>query len=937
MGGRLREDRRIPDRCQSLGLVLVLLLLACPPLAHAGQTDPVDMSPWTQVACQAHDQALTADQWPQALATLPWQPIGADAFNRGFTRDVCWFQLTLPAGIGDRSTPLFLVLDYALIEQLTLLAIRDGAEVERWQAGTAIAWQDWPVPHFYPTIALPTDNQNLTLVWRAQSPHAMQMTPQLFGQTALDNEREWQTLVHSLFFGGMLVMVIYNLFLYFSIQERSYLLYVFWAISIGLFQFVYHGFAQRFLFPTLPLVSTEMMNVLLCFIVLFPGWFTREFLSLPARDPLASKVLTAFIWIGVGLLALLPFVDRYYLIPVSAFAIVAEVTVLMFVSLRRIHAGDADAPFFTLAWVFFIAGATALGLNKFGVLARTPLTENLTQVGTFLEVVLLSLALAERINRLKEAHAQSLRSQVRAEMEAFKATAQSQAKSDFLAIMSHEIRTPMNGVVAMADLLQQTDLNSRQRQYVDTIAHSGESLLTVINDILDYSRIEAGRMELESVPVCIDDLVDDCLSLFAVASARKNLPLLCFIDSRVPATVHSDPVRLKQIITNLLSNAFKFTEQGEISLRISLRENASDDTHCTLLFEVIDSGIGLDESHQQKLFEAFTQADHSTTRRYGGSGLGLTICRRLTRLMDGDIGVHSSPGQGATFWFTIRAGRHASDDRPSPLGGQTLLVLDEHTSRALSIAQMGQRWGIRATQLRDISELLKTLASIGADQRPLAIIASDALARQLFAGDSHREYLADIPVLLMLPMGQISEVPAQVRGSLELPLRFGQLRQQLMDLSGHIPQAPAQAADDVTGLALERVLVVEDNPVNQVVIKTILESVGLEATLVENGRQAVNAVMRAPWELIFMDCEMPVMDGYQATRQIRALETPDGPRPWIIGLSAHAVDSYIAEARAAGMDDYLSKPITRQQVLAALETAIDALDNDHLSPEATSQ
>ena len=356
--------------------------------------------------------------------------------------------------------------------------------------------------------------------------------------------------------------------------------------------------------------------------------------------------------IGVALLLAAPFVSRELLIPVAVLAILAMDFGILLVGLLRTQAGDPDARVFTLAWLCFLIGAAAMSLNKYGVVPRNSFTENLLQVGVFLEVVLLSLALARRINRLKEAHALSVRDKAVAEMDAFKAGARNQAKSEFLATMSHEIRTPMNGIIGMTDLLRRTTLSGQQAQYVDTIYQSTQSLVTVINDILDYSRIESGKLELEYQEVDVEHLVDDCVRLFSLRASETRVPLYTFIDSRVPQRIHTDPSRVKQVLTNLLSNAYKFTDQGQVALHLSVRQPPDNQGQCVMMLEVVDTGIGLDEAQQQNLFQVFSQGARGNRHKSQGAGLGLTICKRLTELLGGEIGVSSSLGRGATFWIT---------------------------------------------------------------------------------------------------------------------------------------------------------------------------------------------------------------------------------------------------------------------------------------------
>ena len=582
---------------------------------------------------------------------------------------------------------------------------------------------------------------------------------------------------------------------------------------------------------------------------------------------------------------------------------------------------------FTLAWLCFLVGAAAMSLNKYGIVPRNGFTENLLQVGVFLEVVLLSLALARRINRLKEAHALSVRDKAVAEMDAFKAGARNQAKSEFLATMSHEIRTPMNGIIGMTDLLRRTTLSGQQAQYVDTIYQSTQSLVTVINDILDYSRIESGKLELEYQEVDVEHLVDDCVRLFSLRASETRVPLYTFIDSRVPQRIHTDPIRVKQVLTNLLSNAYKFTDQGQVALHLSVRQPPDDQGQCVMMLEVVDTGIGLDEAQQQNLFQVFSQGARGSRHKSQGAGLGLTICKRLTELLGGEIGVSSSLGRGATFWITLPTRVGAPSREKNPLAGHQVMMINENASLSLSLSQLMARWGLGVIEFADCEQ---ALAGLSADTlRADILLASEAnLARR---GEliHIRNRLGDPPLLILQATG--AEITGELPGDMllvETPVSSRALKHTLStQLQERLDQAePADSAPSGTsehpGLRRLNVMVVEDNAVNQLVIDSILRSIGIQATLLNDGAQALRRVSERPgnWDVIFMDCEMPVMDGYQSTREIRLFEQSRDVDPcWIIALSAHAAGDYVQKARDAGVDDYLSKPVSRSQVLEALQ------------------
>ena len=397
-----------------------------------------------------------AGQWP-------WQSGRGKAPNLGFTRRQCWFRFAI-ANRDHGSRDWMVQLDYSPLADVTLLLVADNRVLQRWHTGRDLPFDQRPTPHAAPAfpLELPAGAER-TLYLRVQSPYSLQVPIRVTERSRFEAASETALMIHSLFFGAMGVMILYNLFLYLSIRERAYLLYVCWSLVITLFIAWLHGFTHRFLWPDWPLISSHFVSFVLPLIILLPSLFTLHFLNIGERAPRLARLLRWHAGIGAVLLLATPFVDRYHIHPVDVVFILTMDATVLISGLVRTRAGDPEARIFTLAWICFLVGAASMALNKFAVLPRNAITENLVQIGVFLEVVLLSLALANRINRLKEAHAESIRAQSRAEMEAFKAGARNEAKSEFLATMSHEIRTPMHGVQGMVDLLRRTRLNPRQR------------------------------------------------------------------------------------------------------------------------------------------------------------------------------------------------------------------------------------------------------------------------------------------------------------------------------------------------------------------------------------------------------------------------------------------------------------------------------------------
>ncbi|MEY4753264.1 MAG: hypothetical protein RJA44_939 [Pseudomonadota bacterium] len=518
------------------------------------------------------------------------------------------------------------------------------------------------------------------------------------------------------------------------------------------------------------------------------------------------------------------------------------------------------------------------------------------------------------------------------------ALAAAQAKADFLANMSHEIRTPMHAVLGMAALLEDTTLGSEQRDYVETIRISGDALLATINDILDFSKIESGMLELEQAPFELGALIEDAVDMLAPRAAEKDIELLYSLDAEVPRWISGDATRLRQILVNLLSNALKFTARGEVCLSAHLLEQTPG--RLRLQFAVRDSGIGIAPEQCGQLFRPFTQADSSTTRRYGGSGLGLAICQRLTHLMQGEISVESVPGQGSVIRFSICAqpaealqgGRYIDQTVPALLGRRVLLV-DDSPGNLRILQTLCLRWGLQAQCCRHAAEALERLAAgppvdavILDRQMPDidGVMLAQAIRHQAGSGPG--------PALLLLSSGSgARQVHDDAAGQplfdarLVKPFKHSQLLQTLQrllapDSALAAPAAPAATRLDA-GLARRlplRILVVEDSQINQKLAIGILARLGYHATVAGDGLEALELLRRQPFDLVFMDLQMPQMDGLEATRQLLADPTLQ-PHPRIIATTANALSGDRERCLAAGMDDYLAKPMLPVDVQAVIE------------------
>ena len=616
----------------------------------------------------------------------------------------------------------------------------------------------------------------------------------------------------------------------------------------------------------------------------------------------------------------------------------------------RLQFGLGDLSPATVVYLPLRHDKKTIGLLEIGLLHHCP-----AEMMALLEQGAKSLATALKVAITVEERQRANEDLLQAKIQADDAN---RAKSDFLANMSHEIRTPMNAIIGMTHLALQTGLNPKQRNYVEKVQHAGESLLTIINDILDFSKIEAGKFTIEAIEFSLEDVCDDISQLIGMRAAEKGLELLIRLPKNLPAQFIGDPLRLKQVLTNLGNNAVKFTESGEVTLDVQVRSHKGQ--QMSLEFTVRDTGIGMSAEQQARVFEEFQQADSSTTRRFGGTGLGLAISRRLCELMGGELSVESTEGKGSAFSFTLplqiaHEQPLVSRDIPASLANARILLVDDNASAREVIGDMVQNLGF---QVRVVSSGLQAIEEINLrleEKSPYSLVLMDWSMAGMDGIETIRQVQQRLPstdapqFIIVTAYGQ-EEVHRlaqmeniEYHSVLQKPLTPSGLLEALLAALNfqtdiYQPKRKSNAPKQVAALTGKRVLLVEDNALNQELATELLQQQQIDVTLAHNGAEAVTLVQQQAFDLVLMDIQMPVMDGYEATHAIRQTHPAD-TLP-IIAMTANVMQADIDRAKASGMNDHLGKPINVGELVTTLSRYLQGNDDPLpsvpvVSPEST--
>lgn len=902
-------------------------------------------------------QLLPASQAPAAAgevinnSSLPWQEASPASINLGLDAGTYWLRVGLHNSADD-TRKLLVVVDYPSINQADLYIQRNGALNTLYASqGAHRPFSERPYDHrklISPLNLAP--GEQVMLLWRVDSRPLFRFRAELWQEDAFFSYDQHRSTLYGMLYGALAVMAIYNLFLALSVRERSYFYYVIYLTSTALLLAGDEGHLAQYLWADRSWPRLEFYALSFAISVLTFFLFSAHFLKLRRQQ---LRLYQGLLLVTIASEALI-FTGG---ILTEAWAIRAALGTTMLLYLGALVAGVRlrlsgviSAGHYVLAILSMVLGLIATNLANLGLLPHTTGIQSYAAIGTVLMLVFFSLALADRINQLRKenlaantgiakANEETQRinaelNQAREERQRLEQTmaqtrSESRAKSGYLATISHQIRTPMNGMLGMADLLKETSLDSSQLHYVHTIERSGRALVEIVSELLDFADIESGKLALAIDPFDLETVVDDCLSILSLAAVEKRLNLIADIDPDLPRHLRGDARKLQQVLLNLLGNAIKFTDEGDVVLRVRRSQRPAVNS-VELRFEITDTGCGINPELIPHLFTPFTTDDkHNTEGR--GTGLGLPISKQLVELMDGQIGVDSTPGEGSMFWFTARClvvSDQEQESRDEQLFvGRRILVVEAHPILAESLERTLQTWGAKVDIVTDADAAEQALVRSVEQAR---LFDAALIDHQLpsgsgltLAAEIAKSDLATPPMVLMTAMTQTlnnRELDASgIDVVLEKPLTHHQLQDALQRTLGQARRRQQPVEPPTLPLQGMRVLVAEDNSVNQMVVATMLRKLGAEPEVVADGLAAVMAVQQQPPDAILMDCEMPELDGYQAARQIRNWERREGRTPIaIIALSAHATSDHRERARAAGIDEYLTKPVARQALEGAL-------------------
>ena len=848
--------------------------------------------------------------------------------NFGYTRSTFWLKFTLKNKTG-RDSRWILEIGYPHIDDIRLYTpLPTGHFLERKTGSTApyfTSKKEMTSRHFLFSLDFRKDEEKTCYV-RVSSKDSLNVPLTLWTPRAFQGKENREQFYLGIYYGLVLLMILYNLGVFFIIRDRNYLLYVL-AVTphAGLFHFVLNGLAVEYVFPDSLWWARDSVAFMHSLSIFFSLLFIRHFCDLKKYVPTLDKGLAVLmIWAAVEVVLALT-IDYFWAITSAVVMSMAAGALIWPTLLITYLRGNKVAGMALLAFSVLIFGGMAYGLKVWCLIPCNFFSVYSWQIGAALQAAILSMALAERIRIIRKEKETALR-----ETEIAKQA--TRAKGDFLANMSHEIRTPMNAILGMAHLAFKTELTPRQRDYLSKIQSSAHNLLRIINDILDFSKIEAGKLDIEPVDFHLEDVLTRLSDVVTLKAHEKRLEILFKADPAIPRTLVGDPLRLDQILINLTNNAIKFTESGEILISIDQVEEGQ--SHVVLQFAVRDTGIGLTREQMGRLFQSFSQADGSTTRKYGGTGLGLAISKRLVEMMDGEIRVESEPGAGSAFIFTAVFGRSKDEEKkrlqpPQDLVGLRVLVVDDNTSSRIILQEILESFSFEVSLASSGEEGLAEVVEAG-NGRPFDLVIMDWMMPGMDGIEASRliknhQRLRTIPTIIMVTAYGGEEVMQHaeqvgVDGFLMKPVSPSVLFESIMQaFDRDIPArslTPREEQKTLKPIRGARILLVEDNEINRQVAREILEGAGLVVETANDGIEAVRKTRATEYDALLMDIQMPGMDGFEATAEIRKDERYQNLP--IIAMTAHAMAGDREKSLDAGMNDHVTKPIDPDGLFSTL-------------------
>lgn len=941
-------------------LLLVLLFFpgygATPQVIYGEDYSPLNLGPFVEYL-EDPSQYYTIKRAISAQENGHFRENPHSDIGFGFVDSTYWFHVSL-SNIDDKVAQWIVESNYTLVDFIDVYIVREDGSIEPYILGDSVPFSQRSIPYHNINFEINADPyERIELYISARTSGTLDLPLTLHNKKDFYDQAINVGTVFGIYFGLLVAMLLYNVFLHISVGDRCYLYYAFYiATFVGLLA-SFNGFSFRYLWPDLPAWNSQSPVFFLSIYLIGMLLFVRAFLPIkeyyPHIDFILKLLLSGLFAIMVGVLFLPYSIVARALSFMCALSIIAAFVSGILCWLK----GYQPARYYLLSWVACFLGVGVHVMKSWDLLPANLWTSYAPHVGATIELMLLSFAMSDRIRSQQETSSNAhLRKQYYLESEVDKRTSLLQqatkdaeyakdealksqqlaedalrAKSEFLATMSHEIRTPLSGVLGIAQLLRKTPLDSVQMEYVSTINTSGNALLSIINDVLDYSKIEAGKMELDHQEFNLVDVFNECVSMFSMSSRKSDVNLFISLDPEMPVDFRGDPARIKQILINYLSNAFKFTERGAITLKASLLEEESQKEDILIRFSVRDTGIGLTDEQANCLFEEFQQVDTNVARRFKGTGLGLAICKRLASAMQGAVGVDSEEGKGSTFWFTARLHRvlisnSMQAQQRRMLGGRHILIMGHSEVFNRHVEQMALRWGMKVTSVCSGAKATELLSDNSID----VILSDQQLADEETISWLKRQTKTDRIICLSVNQRNgeyVQLVDEHVVASLvEKPVHPGYLFDTLTRLLGIHKQPNHDEESSISDRVKHlRVLVAEDNPVNQMVIKGVLKCYDIDPEMVENGELALNAANDGLFDLVLMDCEMPVMGGFEAVERIRRYEQENNlPAKVIVGLSAHALEEFESKGVSAGMDKYLTKPLKTRDLESLLLSLVNS-------------